>query len=252
MGRHLRKSPFCLAAVLLTSLWGIGAASDDLPFRVGEKLTFNVRYEFVKAGEATLEIPEITECTGQSACFKMVSEARSTMPFSLVFEVKDRVESLMHADSLYTLRYTKTLKEGTYEAFERVDFDQINHTATYQGGKTVSVPPRVQDVLSSLYYVRTLDLEVGKSVFIENHADEKNYRLEVKVLRREKIKVPAGTYECYVLEPILRASGVFQHKGKLTVWMSTDPARIPVMMKSKIIIGAINAVLADVDLGPGS
>ena len=150
---------------------------------------------------------------------------------------------------LYTLRYVKTLKEGKYEAYESVDFDQVSHTATYLGGEVVEIPPRVQDVLSSLYYIRTMDLEVGKSVFINNHADEKNYPLEVKVLRIEKIKVPAGTYECYVLEPILRASGVFQHKGKLTVWMSTDPSRIPVMMKSKILIGAINAVLIEADTG---
>jgi hypothetical protein len=225
-----------------------GASADELPFGVGEKLTFDVKYEFVKAGEATLEVSEITRCSDDGPCYRMVSEARSTMPFSLVFEVRDRVESLVHVDSLYTTRYTKTLREGSYEAFEAVDFDQDAHIATYSNGKVVTIPPRVQDVLSSLYFIRTLDLEVGKSVFIENHADEKNYPLEVKVLRIETIKVPAGTYECYVLEPILKASGVFQHKGRLTVWLSTDSSHIPVMMKSKIIIGAINAVLADVEL----
>jgi hypothetical protein len=222
-------------------------ASGGLPFKPGEKLTFDVRYEFVKAGVATLEVKEITQCGNQSDCFRLVSEARSTMPFSLVFEVKDRVESFVHVDSLYTLRYVKTLKEGNYEDYEAVDFDQVRHTATYSGGAVVEIPPRVQDVLSSLYYIRTMELEVGGSVYIDNHADEKNYPLEVKVLRIEKIKVPAGTYECYVLEPILRASGIFQHKGKLTVWLSTDPSRIPVMMKSKILIGAINAVLTDVE-----
>jgi hypothetical protein len=237
------------AALLSVVMCGVSTASEVLPFRVGEKLTFDIRYQFVKAGEATLEIPEITECRGQSACYRMVSEAKSTKPFSLVFEVMDRVESMVHVDSLYPLRYTKSLKEGTYEAFEQVDFDQVGHTATYSGGKVVSIPPRVQDVLSALYYARTLDLQVGRSVFIQNHADEKNYPLEVKVLRIEEVKVPAGTYECYVIEPILRASGIFQHKGKLTVWISTDPSRIPVMMKSKIMIGSINAVLAKVDLG---
>jgi hypothetical protein len=198
---------------------------------------------------ATLEVKEITECGDQSECFRMVSEAKSTMPFSIFFEVKDRVESLVHTDSLYTLRYTKTLKEGNYEAYESVDFDQVKHVARYTGGEEVAIPPRVQDVLSALYYLRTMDLEVGKSVFIDNHADEKNYALEVKVLRIEEVKVPAGTYECFVLEPILRASGIFQHKGKLTVWISTDPTRIPVMMKSKIIIGAINAILTDAETG---
>ena len=248
MPKHQWKSSSGLAFVFVTLLCWAACASGSLPFRLGEKLTFDVRYEFVKAGVATLEVKEITECGSGSKCFRVVSEAKSTMPFSLVFEVRDRVESFIHVDSLYTLRYVKTLKEGNYEAYEAVDFDQARHTATYPGGEVIEVPARVQDVLSSLYYIRAMDLEVGRSVLINNHADEKNYPLEVKVLRIEEIKVPAGTYECYVLEPILRASGVFQHKGKLTVWISTDPSRIPVMMKSKILIGAINAVLTEMEI----
>ena len=246
--RRWSTSPV-LVLVFMMLLCRQAGASDDLPFKLGEKLTFSVRYEFVKAGEATLEVEGITQCGNQSECFRLVSEARSTKPFSLIFEVRDRVESFVHVDSLYTLRYVKSLKEGKYEAYEAVDFDQVLHTATYPDGEVVEIPPRVQDVLSSLYYIRTMDLEVGRSVFINNHADGKNYPLEVKVLRVEEIKVPAGTYKCFVLEPVLRASGVFQHKGKLTVWMSTDPSRIPVMMKSKILIGAINAVLirAEID-----
>jgi hypothetical protein len=247
--RHRHIAILCLAVLLTAVPYHGSVASRELPFKAGEKLTFDVRYQFVKAGIATLEVTEAGECPSGGPCLRMISEARSAMPFSLFFDVKDRVESLVQADSFYTLRYTKTLKEGNYEAYQSVEFDQMAHTATYPGGKVIEIPPDVQDVLSSLYYVRTMDLEVGKSVFVDNHADGKNYRLEVKVLRIETIKVPAGTFKCFVLEPILMASGIFQHKGKLTVWMSTDPTRIPVMMQSKIIIGAINAVLADVDLG---
>jgi hypothetical protein len=225
-----------------------GGPYRSLPFREGEKLTFAIRYGFVKAGIAIMQVEGKVDCGG-SECFHIISEARSTMPFSLFFEVQDRVESFMDTRELFTRRYEKHLKEGNYRADEVVIFDQDQNTATYPGGKVVDVPERVQDVLSSLYYVRTMDLEVGSSVFINNHADEKNYPLEVKVLRIEEVSVPAGTYECYVLEPILRASGIFQHKGRLTVWLSADRSRIPVMMRSKIIVGSINAVLVDADLG---
>lgn len=217
---------------------------EALPFGVGEKLTFSIRYGFIKAGVATMSVTSTVECPG-GECFHLVSEARSTAPFSFFFEVEDRVESLMHTEALCTLRYEKNLKEGDFRAREVVVFDQQDHTATYPDGRVISVPPKVQDVLSSLYYVRTMELEVGASIFIDNHADEKNYPLEVKVLRVEEINVPAGTYECFVLEPILKASGIFQHKGRLTVWLSTGPRHIPVMMKSKVVIGSINAVLVD-------
>jgi hypothetical protein len=225
------------------------AVADDssvvsLPFQPGEQLTFAIRYGVIKAGMATMSVVDRVECEGGS-CYRIVSEAKSTMPFSLFYEVNDRVESLMDTEELYTWRYEKDLKEGTYRAHEVVVFDQQKHTARYPNGTVIEVPERVQDVLTSLYYVRTLDLEVGKSVFIDNHADEKNYALEVRVLRIEGLEVPAGKYECFVVEPILKASGVFQHKGRLTVWLSTDRSRIPVMMKSKVVVGSINAILVD-------
>jgi hypothetical protein len=221
----------------------------DLPFAVGEKLTFAVRYEFAKAGEASMEVKEIVKCGNGSECFRLVSTAWSTMPFSLFFEVKDVVESRMDTEGLYTWHYEKHLKEGNHEASEVVVFDQDAHTATYPDGRVIDTPERVQDVLSSLYFVRTMDIRVGESIFIDNHADEKNYPLEVKVLKIEEVKVPAGRFECYVLEPILKASGIFQHKGRLTVWISTDPSHMPVMMKSSVAIGAINAVLIDIVRG---
>ena len=92
-----------------------------------------------------------------------------------------------------------------------------------------------------------MELTVGQSVFIENHADKKNYPLEIKVLRKERVKVPAGKFDCIVVEPVMRSAGVFSHKGKLTVWLTDDDVRIPVLMKSKVMIGSISAVLTDVE-----
>jgi hypothetical protein len=218
------------------------ASAAALPFGVGEKLTFSVRYEFLKAGEATIEVEDIVDFEGRPA-FKLATLAKSTMPFSLVFEVEDRVESLLDAERLHSLKYEKNIKEGHYEKHEMVVFDQERHVAVYPGGKEVPLEPDALDVLSSLFYVRLMDLAVGKSVYIDNHADGKNYSLEIKILREETINVPAGRFDCYVAEPILKAAGIFQHEGRLTVWIAKGHNNIPVKMESKIIIGAIKALL---------
>jgi len=129
-------------------------------------------------------------------------------------------------------------------------FDQENHLAIYNNGQdTFSVPAYVQDVLSAFYLIRTRELKVGQSIFVDNHADKKNYPLEVKVLRKERIKVPAGTFDCVVVEPILRASGIFQQKGSLTVWLTDDQIKMPVLMKSKVVIGSISTELTKYKLG---
>jgi hypothetical protein len=48
------------------------------------------------------------------------------------------------------------------------------------------------------------------------------------------------------VEPVLKYPGIFENKGKLTVWVTDDQRRIPVLMRSKILIGAISAVLEEV------
>jgi len=77
------------------------------------------------------------------------------------------------------------------------------------------------------------------------------YPLVVHVLKREKIKVPAGKFDCLVVEPFLRGPGIFISKGKkLVVWLTADERRIPVRMRSEVFIGHVSAELTDYDLSP--
>ena len=158
------------------------------------------------------------------------------------------MESIVDALGIFSWRFEKNLKEGSYSANRQYTFDQRLNLA-YDGKDTVKVNPYVQDALSALYFVRTQDLEVGKSVYADNFTDGKLYPLEVKVIRREEITVPAGTFECLVVEPLLRSVGVFKHEGKLTVWLTDDRLKMPVLMKSKVLVGSISAELIDYQLG---
>ena len=154
----------------------------------------------------------------------------------------------MDVYGLYSLRFEKHLIEGKFQADAYIDFDQEKNLAI-SGKDTISTSPYVQDALSVFYYARTQKLEVGKSILIENHTDRKNYLLEVKVHRKEKVKVPAGEFDCIVVEPLLRGSTIFKHEGKLTVWLTDDQKKMPVLMKSKAFIGSISASLTEYRLG---
>lgn len=218
-------------------------------FGVGERLEFSVGYGMIKAGTAVMEISDIVKL-GVKKCYHIVSTAKSNKFFSVFFKVDDRVESFMDVHELYSHRYDKHLREGKFKADISMTLDQENHLAIYNNSQdTFSVPAYVQDVLSAFYFVRTQDLKVGKSLFVDNHTDKKNYPLEVKVLRKERVKVPAGTFDCVVVEPILKASGIFQQKGNLTVWLTDDEIKMPVLMKSKVVIGSISTELTGYKLG---
>ncbi|MGB2698157.1 MAG: DUF3108 domain-containing protein [Candidatus Zixiibacteriota bacterium] len=226
---------------------GLKRVVPNSSFGVGERLEFSISYGPITAGDAVMEVKEITRYNNHK-CFRLISTAKSNKFFSLFFKVDDRVESLMDVYGLFSLHFEKHLREGKYRTDKYIDFDQKKHLA-FADGDTISIKEYVQDALSSLYYVRTMDLRVGNSVFMENHSDKKNYSLEIKVLRREKVMVPAGEFDCLVVEPMLRASGIFKHTGKLTVWLTNDKFKIPVLMKTKVAVGSIASKLEKYTLG---
>ncbi len=211
-------------------------------FTVGEKLTFAVRYGAIVAGTAIMSVPTITTIRGREV-YQIVTEARSSAFFSAFYRVQDRVESYVDRNGLFTWRFKKILREGNYKADRLVEYDQIHGWAVTNQRDSMRIPPCVQDVLSSFYFVRTQNLEVGKSLFIDNHSDNKLYPMEVKVHKKERIQVRAGEFDCVVVEPILRASGLFKSKGRLIIWLTDDDRKIPVQMKSKIPVGYITAEL---------
>ena len=218
-------------------------------FGVGERLEFSVGYGVIKAGTAVMEIPEIVKLNGKK-CYHIVSTAKSNKFFSVFFKVDDRVESFMDVYGLYSWRYDKHLREGKFRANVSMVFDQENHLALYDEGKdTFEVAEYAQDVLSAFYFVRTQNLTVGNSIFVPNHTDKKNYPLEVRVLRKERVKVQAGEFDCVVVEPIMKTPGIFEHKGSLRVWLTDDEVKMPVLMKSKVIIGSISTELTNYRLG---
>jgi hypothetical protein len=227
----------------------VGRAGGDLPGRhpsikVGEKLTFSVRYGMIRAGEATMELTGVEDAYGHR-CYHVVSRAKSNSVFDTIYKVRDVVESWMDLDYLYSRRFRKSLREGSYRADQEIEMDQQNCLARYQDGRVFEFVRGAFDVLAAFYYVRTLDLEVGQELWLESHADRKNYPLKVVVLGREGISTPAGRFDCLVVEPMLRTPGLFKNQGKLTIWLTEDERRMPVLMKSKIPVGSISVVLTE-------
>ena len=101
----------------------------------------------------------------------------------------------------------------------------------------------MHDPVSALYRIRSAEVTEGKPIQVRVFDNGKSYVMEVKVLRKETIRVPAGTFDTVVIKPILKSEGVFLRKGDVYIWLTDDDRKIPVMMKTKIAIGSVAAVL---------
>lgn len=216
-------------------------------FTVGERLKFAVQYFNITGGFATLSIPSYTIQSGRPT-FHIQAIAESHSSFDWIIRVRDIIDSFMDVDYLFSWKYSKHIREGSYRQDSDYIYDQREaHEVIDDNNLRTKIAPETQDVLSSFYYFRTLKLEPGDVVTIPVAADDmKFYELVVRVLHREKnVQTLAGTFDTIVVVPELKFNGVFQQKGEVRIWLTDDERHIPVKIRSKIIIGAINITLQE-------
>jgi hypothetical protein len=194
-----------------------------------------------------LEVKPPVDVNGRP-CYRIIGTANSSDLFSSFFSVNDRIETWL--DTLYVLpwRFEKELHEGNYHAIQRVDLDQINRTARYQDGKSIEMSPSAHDMLSALYFLRTMDLVPGWVGVVNTHGDRKNVDLEVRVYGRRLVKTPAGSFDCLEVEPFIRLdTGLYDHKkGKLVMYLTDDARRVPVLYRIKVFFGSIELTLTEI------
>lgn len=217
-----------------------------------EKVTLQVSWGMLDVGEATLSVDRIVLFNGRPA-YHLVSEARSNGFCDSFYRVRDLNESWLDARTLTSLGYSKKLREGGFFRDEWVLYDRDAGTfvarRTNKDGsfavRTGTIPARVQDILSSIYYVRAQELKDGGEVVVDVNTPD-NWPLAVKVKARESVKTHAGRFDSVLVEPEMRREGLFVQKGKrLRLWLSDDAKKRPLLMKVEVFFGHVTASLRE-------
>lgn len=217
---------------------------ENKAFKVGEVLTFEVKYGFVTAGIATMSIPKIRRISGRDA-YHINFEVNSVPSFDWIYKVRDRYESYVDVEGLFPWRFEQHIREGSYSRDFSAFFDQRRGKAKTSEGE-YEIPEYVNDIISAFYLARTFDystMKKGDLIRLQNFYKDKVYDLDVRFLGHETINVAAGTFDCIIVEPLVQEGGLFKSEGNIVVWLSNDDNRIPVRVKTKVVIGSIDADL---------
>jgi hypothetical protein len=57
------------------------------------------------------------------------------------------------------------------------------------------------------------------------------------------VRVPAGTFDAIVVQPIIKTTGIFSEGGQAEIWLSDDDKRMMLQMKSRLSFGTLNLFL---------
>jgi hypothetical protein len=102
----------------------------------------------------------------------------------------------------------------------------------------------VMDMISSFYYLRNRNLEVGKPVLLHLFDSSRYVPTTVEVLRKEHLRLPAfREADTLVVHPILETDGFFHTSGDIFIWLTDDEKKVPVKMEAQIPLGKVTAEL---------
>lgn len=244
---------------LLALLLAAPAARADgsLPFCAGERLTFDLAWGVIPAGGAVIEVLPPESAPGEPAGAEPGLHFRMrawTNEFADVFyKVRDQVDSWTDPGLTRSLHYRKSQHEGRHHREILVRFFWNNSTVGYENDvngpkEPILLMPGTFDPLSVFYAFRSMPLGPDSAALKPVTDGVKLVIGEARVLRRETVTVPAGTFEAWLVEPDLRhIGGVFRKSpgAKLKVWITADQRKIPVRIESRVLVGSFTAELSD-------
>lgn len=251
------KKAFVVFIYIWFSLTGITAQCEPSvwSFNAGEELYYDVVYNWgfiwVDAGKVDFKVKK--EYLDGKKVFHFSSTGVSLKKYDWFFKVRDYYNSWARISDLKPVKYIRNSSEGKQKTDNTYHFDYRKkniYTDTQSSQKiqkldTLKLPPCVFDVMTAVYYVRTLDLtkyKVNDKISLTMIVDNKIYSLYGHYLGQELLSIRnKKKYKSLKFSIKLVAGTIFSGDEDLIVWISDDYNRVPLLVEAKILVGSVKA-----------
>ncbi|MDN5201784.1 DUF3108 domain-containing protein [Fulvivirgaceae bacterium BMA10] len=230
----------------------------NFAFAPGEKVSYNVYYNWgiiwLDAGIAEFKVDEIKHQNRDA--YKLQSLGVSHKKYDWIYRVRDKYESIVDKESLRPMWYLRQTEEGKYRVRNEFNFDNTNNKIYIQTENsnrsnsldTLDLQDCTFDLLSTIYYSRNIDYNQYKkndkiplTIIIDNEI----HNLHIRYLGKEVLKTKdKKKYNCIKFKPMLVEGTMFRGGEHMTVWVSDDANKIPILIEAKVLVGSVKAYLA--------
>ena len=221
-------------------------------YDTGEYFKFKIHYGIVNAGYATLELKEAVR-HGKKV-HHAVGYGWTSGLTKAVFKVEDDYQSYFDKSNNKPYEFIRKINEGGYTKNQQGFFNPSDKTVLVKNfkkntEKTFSVTSNVQDILSSFYYLRNhpnVDkLTIGESIVIDMFFDDEIYKFKLKYLGKENLNTKFGKVSSLKFRPYVQSGRVFKEQESLTVWVSDDLNKVPLLIKADLAVGSLKASIIE-------
>ena len=222
---------------------------ENRAFKDGEFLKYKLAYGFMNAGEATLEVKKVKRKIQGREILHIVGRGYSISAFDWFFKVRDKYETYLDEEGIFPWLFVRRIEEGGYKKEQDYKFYQNQERVEHvQKELEYEVPHGVQDMISSFYYARTIDFTDAKKNQVyqfDSFVDGEVYPIKIKYVGTKNIRVNAGKFECMVFHPVVQEGRIFKKDDDVTVYITNDENKIPVLARAKILVGSVRMELID-------
>ena len=252
-----------LALLFFCQFIGIAQETSDCnpkssAFGFGESADYTIYYNlgsmWVSAGSVNFTVDSMR--IRSKKYYHIISEGQTFKKYDWVYKVRDKYEVVAEVETFRSIRFKRDVNEGRTEIYEDYVFNhKTNQVVTLrkENRKAELVKDTVPfsacsfDVLSMIYVARNIDysnLKNGDVLPITLFLDNEEHESYIRYLGKENITAEGlGTYRCIKFKPLLIEGTIFNAGEDMTVWVTDDEAKVPLLIDTPILVGSIKARL---------
>ena len=211
-----------------------------------ERMHFSVSWSGgVKIGDLVLTVTENPAGKG------LVIKARVTDYglFKLFYPVDDTFTTFIQGPLMLPTRYEVDQREGRRKVQRLTLYDQETFRVRYRKHENpltlYQLDGPAYNEFSAFFITRALHLRAEEQQIVPTFADKQLHEVAVNVLGRERKSTVFGRKNTIKVMPKMHFKGLYDKDGDTVFWLTDDSCRIPVEIRSKILIGSLVAELEE-------
>jgi hypothetical protein len=245
-----KKTTIILGLLLASSGAAFARIGSPVPFRVGETLTYQIFWGPFVVGRASLQVADV-EKVDDHDCYHLIARAKTSGLAEWLFPVDSTAESWLDCRDLFTRRYRQNRSEGKHVANDETRYDYQHGEAITRNRKgrekRTPLDQPVQDVVSSIYFVRSRKLMLDSEQTFVLNASATNYVVTIRPDQRKELWVrPVGNVPALRIEPNPTLRIVAANNGRMWFWVTDDERRLPLVVNSDLRFGSAKLVLLSI------
>lgn len=247
------------ALLLLLAATGIHAQN----LRVGESLTYKLKYVGIPAVTITLSIPEKTTVDGREV-YRLSAHARTSALFSAFYSLDNSYNTYVDAETGLPWKYTKSIAQKTLRQSVTTLYDQDSGKATYAGGKfdppiQTALREQTHNFFSMIQRLRSLHLADGVAESFNLDVETEPWIASIRVQGTEELHV-AGRHRnahrvVFTFTPTQEETRrrktdivtrrVATSRSRLVFWIDAEPPHAFLQVEFELSPFSVYAVLVD-------